>query len=148
MAEENKGFIGGEAPRREGSINVGQNPSENLGTAENKRDQSGDQMVSVKALKSFPKHGNNVAGEMVHPGEEFETHRQRAAELRANGLIEYGNESDAHAVHGKDGAEKLDAKLKADAEMREIPKNSRATPLVNPLIEMAEKPADNSGKRK
>ena len=148
MADDNKGFISGEAPRREGSINVGRNPSEDISTVESRRDQSGDQMVAVKAMKTFPKHGHDVNGEMVHPGDEFETHRHRAAELRANGLIEYANESDAHAVHGAEGAKKLDEKLKREAEMRDIPKNSLASPLVNPKIEMADAPLDASGKRK
>jgi hypothetical protein len=148
MAEDSKGFIGSEAPRREGSINIGQNTSIDTGTVENKRDQSGDQKVGVKALKMFPKHGHDVGGEMVQPGDEFDTHRQRASELRANGLIEYKSESDAHAAHGPDGAKKLDEKLRLEADMRKIPANSRATPLVNPKVDMAEAPTDAQGKRR
>jgi hypothetical protein len=146
MADENKGFIGGEAPRREGSINVGQNPNEDIGNAENKRDQSGDQKVTVKALKTFHKHAN-MQGDMVHPGDEFETHRSRAAELRANGLIEYSSEADGHSVHGEQDAKRLDEKLKRQAELSKIPENSKTTPLRNPEVKLAEAPAD-TGKRR
>lgn len=156
MAEksEDKGFIGGEAPRREGTINVGANPSAEISTgispgAENKRDTSGDQKVTVRALKTFPKHGHTAGDlEMANPGDEFETHRHRAAELRANGLIEYPNDGDANTVHGEDGAKRLDARLKSDADLRKIPENSRGTPLRNPKIELADVPADQSGRRK
>lgn len=66
----------------------------NIGGVENKRDESGDQMVSVKPLKTFHKHGD-MTGEMVGPGSPaFDVPRHRAAQLRANGLVGYANDGD------------------------------------------------------
>lgn len=109
-----------------------------VGGVENKRDNSGDQTVSVKALKTFHKDGD-LKGEMVGPDSPaFDVPRSRAAQLRANGLIEYANESDDHDIHGKVDAARIADKVKLQADVGKIPANSRGKPLINPAIEMAD----------
>jgi hypothetical protein len=109
-----------------------------VGGVENKRDNSGDQTVSVKALKTFHRDGD-LKGEMVGPDSPaFDVPRSRAAQLRANGLIEYANECDDHDIHGKVDAARIADKVKLQAEAGKIPANSRSTPLRNPEIKMAD----------
>jgi hypothetical protein len=105
--------------------------------AENKRDTSGDQVVTVRALKIFHKNGD-MRGEMTSPGEEFEAERSRAAQLRANGLIEYVNETDGHAIHGEVDAKRIDEKVALQAKAGAIPANSKTTPLRNPEVKLAD----------
>ena len=124
-----------------------QKPPIEIGGVENKRDTSGDQMVNVRAFKSFHKAAD-LTGPVAQPGDEFEVQRHRAAQLRANGLIEYVSESDDKAVHGEIDGKRIADKVKMQAEMSKIPENSRGTPLINPEIKMAERPADNSGKKR
>jgi hypothetical protein len=115
-------------------------PDKIIGTepVENKRDISGDQTVSVKALRTFHKDGD-MKGDVVTPDSPpFTVDRQRAAQLRANGLIEYTNDSDAHAIHGEAGAKALDDRAARQAKASEIPANSRGTPLRNPEIKLAD----------
>lgn len=138
MADETKPILSGD-PQPIRTVNVG--------GAENKRDDSGDQKVSVIALKTFHKDAD-MKGDMCAPGDEFEVERHRAAQLRANGLIEYANEGDGHAIHGEIDSKRLDEKVKLQAEQAKIPENSKGTPLRNPEIKLAEAPTDNSGKRK
>jgi hypothetical protein len=122
------------------SDTLGHRPDQtvNVGGAENKRDDSGDQTVSVKALKTFHKDGN-MRGDVVGPDSPaFDVDRQRAAQLRANGLIEYANESDDHAIHGEVDAKRIGEKVKQQAEASKIPANSRGTPLRNPEVKLAD----------
>lgn len=104
---------------------------------ENKRDTSGDQVVMVRALKTFPKDGD-LRGDLTSHGEEFEVHRSRAAQLRANGLIEYVNETDGHAIHGEADAKRIDDKVALQAKAGAIPANSKGTPLRNPEVKLAD----------
>ena len=106
-------------------------------TMENKRDTSGDQVVTVRALKTFHKDGD-LRGDMSAPGDEFEVDRSRAAQLRANGLIEYVSESDGHAIHGEVDAKRLDEKAAMQAKAGAIPANSKGTPLRNPEVKLAD----------
>jgi hypothetical protein len=115
-------------------------PDKIIGTepVENKRDVSGDQSVSVKALRTFHKDGD-MKGEVVTPDSPaFTVDRQRAAQLRANGLIEYTNDGDAHAIHGEVGAKILDDRAARQAEASKIPANSKGTPLRNPEVKLAD----------
>jgi hypothetical protein len=139
MTDEVKPILSGES-KPDRLVNVG-------GTAENKRDTSGDQPVNVRALKTFHKEPD-MKGEMAKPGDEFDVPRHRAAQLRANGLIEYANDSDNHAIHGEVDAKRIDEKVRLQTEASKITDNSRTTPLRNPEIKLAEAPPDNSGKRK
>jgi hypothetical protein len=141
MAAEVKPILSGET-KPDRLLNVG-------GGAENKRDTSGDQPVTVKALKTFHKEPD-MKGDMVGPDSPpFEVPRHRAAQLRANGLIEYANESDGHDIHGKTDAARIDEKVRLQSELSKIPENSKTTPLRNPEIKLAEiKDDGQSGKRK
>jgi len=104
---------------------------------ENKRDTSSDQVVIVRALKIFHKDGD-LRGDMTAPGDEFEVDRSRAAQLRANGLIEYVSEADGHAIHGETDAKRLDEKAAMQAKAGAIPANSKGTPLRNPEVKLAD----------
>ena len=105
--------------------------------AENMRDESGDQSVSVRALKTFHKHGD-MTGEVVTPeSEAFDVPRTRAAQLRANGLVEYVRQEDAVAIHGEIDAKRLDQKARLQAENSKLPANSKATPLRHPEVKLA-----------
>jgi hypothetical protein len=129
MADETKPIVSSETK-----------PDKFIGTepVENKRDVSGDQTVSVKALRTFHKDGD-MKGEVVTPeSPPFTVDRQRAAQLRANGLIEYTNDSDAHAIHGEAGAKLLDDRAARQAEASKIPANSKGTPLRNPEVKLAD----------
>jgi hypothetical protein len=139
MTDEVKPILSGD-PKPDRVITVG---------AENKRDSSGDQTVIVKALKTFHRDGD-MQGEMVGSSSPaFELPRWRAAQLRANGLIEYANEGDGHAIHGEVEAKRIDEKVKMQAELTKLPENSKGTPLRNPEIKMADFPAEQgNGKRK
>lgn len=121
-------------------------PVTSVGTAD-KRDTSRDQMVSVKALKSFHKDGD-MKGEVVGPDSPaFDVPRWRAAQLRANFLIEYANDSDDKAIHGEADAKRIADRVKAIAEQTKLPANSKTTPLRNPEMKLAEVHPDQ-GKRK
>lgn len=110
------------------------------GEPENKRDASGDQKVTVRALKTFHRDGD-MKGEVVGPDSEpFEVDRSRAAQLRANGLIEYVKAADDVAIHGEEGSKKIADKVKAHAEQTKLPENSKTTPLVNPEVKLADAP--------
>jgi hypothetical protein len=114
--------------------------TDSMAAAENKRDTSGDQVVSVKALRSFHKDGD-MKGEVVGPDSDaFEVPRSRAAQLRANGLIEYAKEADGVAIHGEAEAKKFAEKVKAQSENTKLPDNSRTTPLINPEVKLASAP--------
>lgn len=103
-----------------------------------KRDTSRDQMVSVKALKSFHKDGD-MKGEVVGPDSPaFDVPRWRAAQLRSNFLIEYANDSDDKAIHGEVDAKRIAERVQAIAEQTKLPANSKTTPLRNPEVKLAD----------
>lgn len=103
-----------------------------------KRDTSRDQLVSVKALKCFHKDGD-MKGEVVGPDSPaFDVPRWRAAQLRANFLIEYSNDSDDKAIHGEADAKRIADRVKAIAEQTKLPANSKTTPLRNPEVKLAD----------
>lgn len=105
------------------------------------RDQSNDQKVSVKARRTFHKEAN-MQGDLVHEGHEFETTRERAAQLRANGLIDYSDEGDEKELHGRTQGDALREAIKRDEEMRKIPEQHKTSPLRNPEIKYAEPAGD------
>lgn len=132
------------------SADLGTKPNQTIttgGPVENKRDTTGDQATPVRALRSFHKDGD-MKGDLCQPGDEFEVPRHRAAQLRANGLIEYANEGDNHAIHGEVDAGKLADKVKLQEQAGKIPENSKTTPLRNPEIKLAELPAGQANKAK
>lgn len=102
----------------------------NDGADARKRDDQ--QTVSVKALGIFHKDGG-LDGERVNPGDTFDCSRSRAAELRANGLVEYTNESDEKDIHGDD-AERLSQRAKQRMEQGQIRDKDKGTPLKNPTV--------------
>jgi hypothetical protein len=105
---------------------------------ENKRDTSGDQLVSVKALKHFHKDAD-LQGEVVGPDSPaFDVPRHRAAQLRANGLIAYASDTDAAAIHGDVDAKRIDEKVRLQTEASKLPANSKGTPLRNPEVKLAD----------
>ena len=74
-----------------------------------------------------------MQGEVVGPeSQPFDLPRSRAAQLRANGLIEYAKEGDAVAIHGEGDAQKIAAKVSAQAELSKLPANSRTTAASQP----------------
>jgi hypothetical protein len=98
------------------------------------------QMVSVKALKFFPDKDKNGNMEQKGPDSEpYDVPRDRAAQLYANGLIEYANVDDEEA-HLK---EKIDASAKVIRDRNDEAKRqrelaaSKIKPLTNPKIDMA-----------
>ncbi len=108
------------------------------GAAENKRDTSGDQKVTVRALKTFHRDGD-FSSELVGPDSEpFEVDRARAAQLRANGLIAYAKDGDDVAIHGEADAKRLAERIEQRAQADALPANSKTTPLVNPEIKLAD----------
>lgn len=133
-----------EKPARQ--IEVGKEPAVTDQPVENKRDTSGDQTVTVRALRVFHKDGD-MKGEMSSPGDEFEVDRGRAAQLRANGLIEYVNEDDDHAIHGQVDASRISERVAQQTAAAKIPPNSKGAPLRNPEVKLAELPADKGGKQ-
>jgi ribosomal protein S19E (S16A) len=112
--------------------------TDTMAGAENKRDTSGDQAVSVKALRSFHKDGD-MKGEVVGPeSDPFEVPRHRAAQLRANGLIEYAKDGDDVAIHGEVDAKRIAEKVRLQTAASALPANSKTTPLRNPEVKLAE----------
>lgn len=98
----------------------------------------GEDKVTVKALRTVHKAAN-LQGETAKPGEEFETTKARASQLRANGIIEYANEGDAHDIHGRRDHDAITERVKRDNAMRtEGVEKNRTTPLRNPKLEYAD----------
>ena len=91
--------------------------------------------VSVTALARFSKDGN-PHGELVDVGDTLDVTRSRAAELRANGLIEYASESDDKDIHGND-AERHGERAKQRANQGKIDERNKSTPLRNPAVKLA-----------
>jgi len=142
MADDTKPITTTQQNKLDRQIEVGKLPANELpSSAENKRDTSGDQTVIVRALRVFHKDGD-MKGEMSSPGDEFEVDRARAAQLRANGLIEYVNTDDDHAIHGQVDAGRIGERVAQQAAACKIPANSKGGPLRNPEVKLAELPAD------
>jgi len=93
--------------------------------------------ITVRARRTFHQEAN-MKGDLVHDGDTFQTSRLRAAELRANGLVEYVSEGDEKTIHGEVDAEKIKTRIERDDESRKIPENAKTTPLRNPKVELAE----------
>jgi hypothetical protein len=123
------------------TVEVGAHPTAGVETASGHtavaRDQSGDQKIKVRALRTFHEQAD-MKGKMVAFGDEFETSRDRAAQLRANGLIEYVDASHAKDIHGEEGAKKIEERVKREQEMTKIPERNLGTPLRNPELKLAE----------
>lgn len=139
MTDETKPITSGDLGAKPNqTITTGASNDTGLVAVENKRDTSGDQTVSVKALKTFHRDGD-MKGEVVGPeSPAFYVDRHRAAQLRANGLIAYVNEADDHAIHGEADAKRIADKVRLQAEASKIPANSRGTPLRNPEVKLAD----------
>lgn len=110
-------------------------------------DKADDQSIKVRALRTFHKE-ENMQGEMVKPGDEFDCPRGRAAQLRANGLIEYVNEADGARIHGDETNQKLTEQQQRDSEMREVPDKHKGTPLRNPELKLADAPDESQAGKK
>jgi hypothetical protein len=99
------------------------------------QNQDDQQKISVRALRTF--HENpSLKGNVLHPGDEFECPRVRAAELRANGLIEYVNEGDEKTIHGEIGAKATRERVERQTEASKLPEQHKTTPLRNPKLEL------------
>ncbi|MDB5733347.1 MAG: hypothetical protein JWQ03_3242, partial [Variovorax sp.] len=83
------------------------------GSESDKRAAPSGDRVSVKALKSFM----GDEGMKSPDSEPFEVTRNRAAELRANGLVEYASEADEDAD--------IEAQAKAAADKAKAEANAR-----------------------
>lgn len=103
------------------------------GTAGNRDDQT----IQVRALRTFHKE-ENMRGKMVAPGEEFDCPRGRAAQLRANGLIEYVDAAHAKEIHGEEGAAKIEERVAREQAMGKIDEKDKGSPLRNPELKLAE----------
>lgn len=101
------------------------------------RNAENEQTIKVRALRSFHQDAH-MQGEMLKPGTEFDCPRGRAAELRANGLIEYVSDGDAKTIHGEEGAKKIDERVKREQEQGKILERNLGTPLRNPELKLAE----------
>jgi hypothetical protein len=103
------------------------------------------QSINVRALRFFHKDGD-MRGEVAKPGDEFPVARHRAAQLRANGLIEYVNDSDDKAIHGEIASKTISDRVKAQAENTKLPENSKGTPPRNPEVKLADVKDSKSSK--
>lgn len=110
-----------------------------------KADAKDDQSIKVRALRTFHKE-ENMQGDMTKPGDEFDCPRSRAAQLRANGLIEYVNDKDGVRIHGEDGDAKISEQVARDAKLREMPEKHKGTPLRNPELKLADAPKGDDKK--
>ena len=104
-------------------------------------DSADTQAVRVRALGSFHKDAG-MQGEMTNHGDEFETSRERAAQLRANSLVEYVNEGDGREIHGEIEDKRLSERAKQTATTRGIRDKDKGAPLINPRVTMAERPTE------
>lgn len=89
------------------------------------------QQVRVRALRTFHE-GPNMTGEMVKPDQVFTTTRDRAVQLRQNGLIEYEDESLAKKIHGEESHAVLETRVADRAKAEVIPDSAKGTPLQPP----------------
>lgn len=110
--------------------------SNNMSTNAPPRDAKEDKKISVKALARFHEHAD-MKGKLLDVGDTFETHQSRAAELRANGLVEYTNESDGKDIHGNDH-DRLNARAKDRAEQGKIDDRNKTTALRNPAVKLGD----------
>lgn len=117
------------------SIEVGGAVASNAETAR-KADED-QQKIKVKALRSFHEDADRK-GKLLQPGDEFDCNKLRAAELRANGLIEYVNESDDKAIHGEQDSKKIAERVERQQKAGELPEQHKTTPLRNPKLDLAD----------
>lgn len=95
------------------------------------------QMVRVRAVRAH--HiGENMSGELIHPGNgeksEYDCLRLRAAQLRANGIIEYVDSAVGVKIHGEDLHKSFDEQIASQMEAEKIPASAKGTPLKNPAL--------------
>lgn len=96
------------------------------------------QQVTVRALGSFHPDGN-MQGALCAPGDTFTTDRLRAAQLRANGLVEYVSDDDEKAIHGEIEAKAIAERVEQRKQASVISDRNKTTPLVQqPLRTKAE----------
>lgn len=113
-----------------------------VGQALTEQDQ---QKVKVKPLRSYH---DSEAGKYVTPADDaYEVSRHRAAQLRANGLVEFENDGDEKDVVEAHVKKHMDASA-ARAHQPGIAERDKATPLRNPKLNYAEPEADQGGKGK
>lgn len=143
MTEEVKPITSTQFAKKEDrTVQVGANPTPSVetATASAARDQQNDQKIKVRALRTFHENAN-MHGKMVQPGDEFECQRGRAAELRANGLIEYVSDGHDKEIHGEIDAKRIGDRVSREQEMAKLPENAKTTPLRNPELKLADVPA-------
>lgn len=148
MTEETKPITSTQFARKEDrTVQVGANPTPGVETATDgaARDQQNDQMIKVRALRTFHENAN-MHGRMVQPGHEFDCQRGRAAELRANGLIEYVSDDHDKEIHGEIDAKRIGDRVKREQEQAKLPENSTTTPLRNPALPLADVDESKAGK--
>jgi len=135
MADDPKPITTQFANKENRSIEFGGGPASGQEGAQHNPEN--DQKISVRALRTFHEH-ENMHGKQVHPGDEFECTRGRAAELRANGLIEYVSDGEAAKIHGEVGAKKIDERVKREQDQAKIPERHKTSPLRNPELKLGE----------
>ena len=96
------------------------------------------QQVTVRALGTFHSDGN-MQGALCAPGDTFTCDRLRAAQLRANGLVEYVSGDDEKAIHGEIDARAITERVEQRKQAGVIADRNKTTPLVQqPLRTKAE----------
>lgn len=112
------------------------------------KSEEDQQKIKVRALRTFHEDAG-MKGKLLQPGDEFECNKLRAAELRANGLIEYANEHDDKAIHGEVDSKKIAERVERQQKAGELPEHHKTTPLRNPELKLGEvddSATDKSGK--
>lgn len=89
--------------------------------------------VTLRALGSFHEDGN-MTGKLLSPGDTFSTDRDRAAQLRSNGLVEYVDEAHEKEIHGTVDAKKIGDRVSQRAAMGAMPDSVKTTPLKNRVL--------------
>ena len=122
------GITSGSFPRPAGSVAGQTQPVEQVHGAtgayhsdaevDRAKKEADQPKVSVKPIASYQ---DSATGEWKHPDSgAYEVTRQRASELRANGLIDYASESDEHAA--------IEAQVKAAGDKRRAEIEARHKP--------------------
>lgn len=127
------------AKKEHTAVEVGGNPA----PEENPADQ---QKIKVRALRTFHESAD-LKGNLVHPGDEFDCPRGRAAQLRANGLIEYASASDEKDIHGEADAKAIAARIKHRTDAEQAVEQHKTTPLRNPEMKLGEVPDSKTSKK-
>lgn len=136
---ESGAFTGVETANNDRKLQVGNDPTADKKVTEVEA-AADSQQVRVRALRTFHKDGDvSGAGELVRPNEgeksEFSTSRTRASQLRANGLIEYVDASDAKDIHG-DKEKEFQHRDNLVADQAKEFEKAKSTPLKAPSMRM------------